>query len=485
MSLRNLIAALVFVGFVISFSRAADDPLDDEPGKDVAKKEAKAGPVKSALGKAKSDSAQDKAFRAAQRGALSQMKNKNEDKRAEAFDKLKDFPTIECAKLLVQQGMASPYDDVRKQAYATLTSFRDSDEVCKYLLATVEKDTTRGTATETTCALFAVPLSSDSPEVEKKAFDLFEKTASHRKGGLLLLVSMADRLGAEGDAASVNTLVKISKRPIFNEQFGIRRSVVQALSKIEEKEAVDALLTILSSVQGEVRGDIVQHLTAISGQKFGLDPAAWDTWWKANKEKFEFPPAGARAVNKAEAVGARSMYYGLPIYATRLVFVIDTSGSMHQATERGTRIELAKRELINAISGLPEGVYFDVVAFDRVVSPWQRQLAIASSENKKKASMWVLSRGLGGGTASYDALEAALDFDTEAVYFLTDGAPHGGKVVNPIEIVEVISRLNFTRRVTIHAIGIGVGPALPTNPFHFFLSTLAERNYGEYRAVNE
>ena len=51
--------------------------------------------------------------------------------------------------------------------------------------------------------------------------------------------------------------------------------------------------------------------------------------------------------------------------------------------------------------------------------------------------------------------------------------------------MEVISRLNLTRRITINAIGIGVGPALPTNPFHEFLSTLAERNYGEYKAVNQ
>jgi hypothetical protein len=301
----------------------------------------------------------------------------------------------------------------------------------------------------------------------------------------LLLVTMIDQLGMQSDGEGLAALTKISKRSIFNEQFGIRRSVVQALSKIDEKEAVDVLLTILGNVQGEVRGDIVQYLTAISGQKFGLDPAGWDNWWKANRDKFVFPPAGARAVNKAEAVGARSMYYGLPIYAAKLVFVIDTSGSMHHGTSRGTRIELAKRELINAINGLPEGVYFDVVAFDRQVYPWQRQLALASSENKKKASMWVMSRNPGGATASYDALEAALDLDAEAIYFLTDGAPRGGKEDNPINIVELISRLNFTRRETIHAIGIDVGPALPTNPFHFFLNTLAERNYGEYRAVNE
>ncbi|HEV3341598.1 MAG TPA: VWA domain-containing protein [Pirellulales bacterium] len=411
------------------------------------------------------------------------MRSKKIDNRAEAFDKLKEYPTADCAKLLVLQGMTSPYDDVRKQAYTTLASFRDSEEVCNYLLASVEKDSSRGSPNETTCALFAVALSSESPEIEEKAFHLFDKAAGQRKGGMLMLVTIADQLGAADEPTSVPTLVKISKRPIFNDQFAIRRSVVQALTKISEKTAVDGLIDILAKAEGEVRVDIVQHLTAISGQKFGVDAPAWDGWWKANREGFKFPAAGARAANKAEAIQGRSMYYGLPIYAAKLLFVIDTSKSMH-----GPRIYAAKRELINAINALPEGIHFGILAFDRGVKSWQRKLLIASSENKKKATGWVggiSDSDLGPATASYDALEAALDFDTESVFFLTDGKPAGGKIDNPLEIVEVISRLNFTRRITINTIGIGVGPALPTNLFHDFLNTLAERNYGEYKAVNE
>lgn len=478
MSFRTLHALL----FIAAISLPLCPVTADEPiaAQDEAAKPAKARPAKATGDKGKTDKAQDKAFRAVQRSALAQMKNKKEEQRSAAFDKLKEFPIVECAKLLVQQGLTSNYVDVRKNAYSTLESFRDSDEVCAYLLSSVEKDSARGMASEMTCAMFAIPLSSDAPEIEKKAFALFDKAANQRKGGLLLLVSTVDQLGTSGNETGVATLVKLSQRPIFDEQFGVRRCVVQSLTKIEEKDAVTALVTILGKVQGEVRGDIVQHLTAISGEQFGLDPAAWDSWWKANQEKFVFAAAGARAVNRADAVRSKSMYYGLPIYAARLVFVIDTSGSM-----RGAKIEAAKRELVNAINALPEGVYFDVLAFDHNVRPWQRQLAVASSENKKKASSWVLVQGLGGGTASYDALEAALDFDTEAIYFLTDGAPHGGKVVAPVEIVEILSRLNFTRRVTINAIGIGVGLPLPTNVFHTFLTSLAERNYGEYRAVNE
>ncbi|HET6879344.1 MAG TPA: VWA domain-containing protein [Pirellulales bacterium] len=451
-----------------SFILAADEASDAET-KDAPQAES-AQPATTG----KTAKLPDKAWRNAQRLALQKMKSKKEEHRAEAFAELKDFPTLECAKLLVQQGLASKFEDVRKEAYATLATFRDSPEVCNYLLTSVEKDSSKGMPSEMTCALFAVPLSSHEPEIEKKAFSVFDKAATQKKGGLLLLVSLADQLGAAGDDDSLATLVKISQRPIFDQQFGVRRSVVQAMTKIEEKEAVDALLQILSKAEGEIRGDIVQHLTAVSGEKFGLDPPAWEKWWKANREKFQFAAIGARAVNRAEAVRSRSMYHGLPIYASRLVFVIDTSGSM-----RGPPILAAVKELIDAVNGLPEGVYFNVLAFDRDVKPWQRKLAIASNENKKQLAHWIESQGLGGATASYDALEAALNLDTEAIYFLTDGAPHGGKVVIPAEIVEIISRLNFTRRITINCIGFGAMRLVPTD----FLETLAARNYGEYRPV--
>jgi hypothetical protein len=110
-------------------------------------------------------------------------------------------------------------------------------------------------------------------------------------------------------------------------------------------------------------------------------------------------------------------------------------------------------------------------------------LMVASPQNKEQAAAYVRSQGLNLQTASYDALEAAFNFDTEAVYFLTDGAPHGGKVVAPDAIVEVITRLNRTRRVTINSIGIGVGTE--GNVFDTFLKTLSERNYGEYKRVDQ
>ena len=81
------------------------------------------------------------------------------------------------------------------------------------------------------------------------------------------------------------------------------------------------------------------------------------------------------------------------------------------------------------------------------------------------------------------ASSAALTFDAEAIYFLTDGAPYGGKVTQPAQIVTLITKMNRLRRMTINSIGIGVGRE--GNVFDAFLKTLATSNYGQYIRVDE
>lgn len=414
-----------------------------------------------------------------QRTVLQRIKSKKPEARVEAIRELAEYPGEESAKILVLQGLTSKFEEVRKASYETLLEFKDDQAVCDYLFDTINKDLKKGTPREVSSALLGVLLASDLDAVQQQAEETIENAAKQPAGGLLLLVTLADGMGQQADQTSLATLLKLAKMPIFEKEFAMRRSVVQALTNIQELEAVDALIEMLGKLKGEVRGDIAGYLSAISGEQHELDADAWLEWWKTNREKFQFPLRGQRVAGvKPKPAKATSLYYGMPIYAQRLVFVIDTSGSM-----RGLRIEAAKRELVNAINALPEGVYFDVLVFNVGVYKWQPKLLVASQANKQAAIAFVQLQGLGPATASYDALEAALDLDAEAIYFLTDGAPRGGKVDQPAEIVDVLSRLNRTRRVTINSIGIGVGPE--GNLFDTFLKTLSEKNYGDYRRVDE
>jgi hypothetical protein len=96
----------------------------------------------------------------------------------------------------------------------------------------------------------------------------------------------------------------------------------------------------------------------------------------------------------------------------------------------------------------------------------------------------VLDQTPRANTASYDALEAAFELDPEAIYFLSDGAPRGGKIEAPGEIISTISGWNRVRRVSIHSIGIDTKADTSVNPFARFMKALAEANWGVYHAVD-
>jgi hypothetical protein len=235
---------------------------------------------------------------------------------------------------------------------------------------------------------------------------------------------------------------------------------------------------LLPKLNGEVCGDVVRHLTRISGAHLGSNLNAWRDWWKEHKEGFEFPARDSEApLDASAAPKSTSYYYGLSLAARRIVFVLDTSGSME-----GPRLQAAKHELAKAIDGLDEEVSFSIVIFNNLVTVWQRGLMPAKPSIKRAAAQFIYARRAGGQTAAYDALQAAFQFDAEAVYFLSDGAPNVGKLVAPADIVAAVCRANRSRRISVYAIGIAPGP--PGEPFDLFLRTLAEQNFGVYRRID-
>lgn len=421
-----------------------------------------------------------KEFLAAKASIQQQIRDPKPAKRVAAVRKLEAFPIVEAAKILVLQACNSADAEVRAVAYDTLLKFKNDKEICAFLRATVTKDLKKGAANSGTCAALGAIMASDSAEAQKENNALVEQVASSPESGRMLLISLVDELGLRADEGSLQTLLKVSKLSLFTKDFPFRRAAVQALARVRKKEAVTALIDVLEMAQGEVRADIVRFLASISGLQFGADQVAWKNWWKTNQAAFKFPelPKDRGEIARGPVLKGLPAYYGLPLYGSRLVFVLDTSASM-----RGARIDAAKRELVNAIKELPAGVSFNIVVFNGGVGAWQRQLVQAADESKKAAAQFVLQQDLGPLTASYDALETALSFDAEAIYFLTDGAPVGGKITKPAEIVDVITKMNRYRRMTINSIGIGVGQ--PGNLFDAFLKALATENFGDYRRVDQ
>lgn len=424
--------------------------------------------------------ADDIAAFAKDRVAISRrLKHREAAERIAGLQQLAEFPIADAARMVIDVGLKDGDESVRRAAYETLLRFKDSQEVCQAFIDTLNKDARRKRVEPSTPLLLAVLLSSGVENIQQATQRYLEQSLATSRDGVLFVAELADNLGAHGGAEDVAPLLRLAQTRLHEQQFVVRRAVAQALTMIPETPAIDALVALLDKAQGEVRADMVQHLVAVTGQELGLETEPWVQWWSANKATFTFPAVLPRRPQRTFGKpGEYQSYYGIPIYAQRVVFIIDNSGSM-----AGPRMEAAKRELVGAIKGLRDTVYFGIIVFNSTVRPWQRELVPADTAHKADAANFVERLLVTGQTASYDALDASFVYDAEAVYFLTDGAPTTGKIVNPPDIVTAITKGNRARRETIYTIGIGVGDV--GNPFDTFLRTLAEQNYGDYKRVDE
>lgn len=205
-------------------------------------------------------------------------------------------------------------------------------------------------------------------------------------------------------------------------------------------------------------------------------------------------------------------FYGLQTAGQRIVFVVDISGSMEgknegslqdqvtgaavqasgnamgrfiggsvgsfvgkQTASEATKLGGAKRELIPAIQGLPEGSSFALVTFGRDVKPWMLGMAPATAQNKNIALATIKQLEANGGTPARKALEAAFDFsDATLVLFVSDGRPTDGSDRDILARVEALNAGRGGRRVTVSAIGLG------EDQDETFLTALASQNGGQY-----
>jgi len=161
-----------------------------------------------------------------------------------------------------------------------------------------------------------------------------------------------------------------------------------------------------------------------------------------------------------------------------VVFIVDTSGSMH-----GAAMAQAKAALVTALGRLEPWDSFNVIAFADRARPLFPGSWPASDHALDRARDWVRGLEADGGTNMLPALELALDDRPDGygragrrslrqVVFLTDGA-----VGNEAELFAVIAaRLGESRLFT-----VGIGPA----PNAHFMRRAAEVGRGGFTYVGD
>jgi Ca-activated chloride channel homolog len=156
-----------------------------------------------------------------------------------------------------------------------------------------------------------------------------------------------------------------------------------------------------------------------------------------------------------------------------IVFVIDTSGSMH-----GFPLDKAKEAMKLAIDGLHPRDTFNLITFAGDTHILFPQPVAATPENLQRAQAFLASRSGGGGTEMMKAIRAALDpSDSQqhvrVVCFMTDGY-----VGNDMEIVSEVKKHPNAR---VFSFGIG------SSVNRYLLDKMAEAGRGEveYVALND
>lgn len=225
-------------------------------------------------------------------------------------------------------------------------------------------------------------------------------------------------------------------------------------------------------------------LRSLSGAVFGAEqPDQWRTWWEGAQATFvlaEARPAAATVVDDSAATST-AKFFGVPVTGTRVVFVVDISGSMNfpfasstaTVTLASTRQrsaeskwDVAERELQRALAALPAESSFNAVYLSLRADAWKAKVVAATAAHRKAFLADLAKRRPDGGTNVWAALQLALGMrtlgygdplanDIDELFVLSDGAPSVGEVVDPQQILGLVRAANQVNRVRINTIFIG------------------------------
>jgi Ca-activated chloride channel family protein len=185
--------------------------------------------------------------------------------------------------------------------------------------------------------------------------------------------------------------------------------------------------------------------------------------------------SGRRNAGGEEISGiGQTTFFDIAAKGNRFVYVLDRSGSMY---DHGA-IRVAKEELNASLAALEQTQQFQIVFYNQSVlelSPagGKPQMQWATEINRTLARQFIGGVQPDGGTDHLPALKAALRYQPDHVFFLTDADQ---PILSARELNEIKSRNNG--RARIHCIEFGRGAELSSDNF---LKKLARDNGGSYR----
>ena len=261
------------------------------------------------------------------------------------------------------------------------------------------------------------------------------------------------------------------------------RSAVEPLIEILERFETDPEGIDKGRISGVLRKRTHDALQTLTGARIPADsPADWRAFW--DRVHPEFVLANQPERDEGQTFAG---FFGIPIAGTRVVFVIDRSGSMREPFGNGgTRHEQARTELLQAAAALPSDARFKVITFGDRAKPWRHDFSSPNEANFRALRDTLRRRGAKGATDLYGGLARALEIEAakfgerypspvDEIFLLSDGAPSAGEIVSPSRILSAVREANEHRQVRIHTVFIGNSASAAD-----FMQTLATENHGQF-----
>ena len=339
-----------------------------------------------------------------------------------------------------------------------------------------------------------------------------------------LKTAVLDALGSlRKPESSIAAMLPLLEAPDWQ----VRTAAIAALGKMRSREVVEPLIGALEREEGRLRDEALRALQNTTALEYGDDAAEWKRWWENAKAGWKVPSDAELAKRKEAIAKAREQYQkkaatefaSVPTKSRRMLFVIDTSGSMEdliadtksfKLQDRGyksyMKMEIVKDELIRTIESLEPYVRFNILTFASAVKQWKPGLVAANVVNKAAAVKLIQelkpiggasqgfnqraglsgSAGIAGGkTNTYAALMAGLGAagkgiydknygsEVDTIFFLSDGVPSTGDYVEKDDILAEVRRVNTLKKLVIHTISIG-------DMDHALMEQLATQNGGAF-----
>lgn len=410
--------------------------------------------------------------------------------------------------------LADADETIRAQAADALGELGD-DAAAKALIAALEKPTE-------TSDLAIAALGNSLREL----YTGYAKTMPDAKAG----DDKAKAPDAKADAKkqpampdSVRLAVRAAAGALGRATWRADMALVKLLDEFRSAEAIPALIGVLERFaahpelvkSGVLSGLLLfqthEVLVGMTGAVIPADqPAKWRAFWDTEKDKIEVQERKEKPTSGGTSAAT---FCGIPVQGTRVVFVLDLSGSMMWPMEEETtdkkkkqsiRLDFAKRELRAAIDALAPNAMFNLVTFNGNPKPelWNKDLVPANEKNRERFKKHVDGLRADGGTNLWSGLDEALKIkfqiqgqrygaNIDELFVLSDGAPNLGDVIDPVEIVRVVKETNRSAKVRINTIYISSAAPEEVRRMEAQMSmtpqklmrTLAEQNGGVFKEL--